>query len=107
MTGYQFIKIRPSFLQGLELDGYCEELKIAFEYQGEQHYYYNPHFHRNGIRDLISQNLRDKIKKNICDKTRIRLIIIPYRYTFKDIEKMTCYINSFLKNISIKNEADS
>jgi len=107
LTGYQFIKIRPSFLQGLELDGYCEELKIAFEYQGEQHYYYNPHFHRNGIRDLISQNLRDKIKKNICDKTRIRLIIIPYRYTFKDIEKMTCYINSFLKNISIKNEADS
>ena len=102
ITGQQFIKIRPSFLQGLELDGYCEELKIAFEYQGRQHYYYTPHFHRNGIRDLISQNIRDKIKKNICDKTGIRLITIPYRYSFKDIEKITCYINIFLEKYFIE-----
>lgn len=96
LTGRQFIKIRPPFLKGLELDGYCEELNLAFEYQGKQHYYYIPHFHRNGIRDLISQNLRDKIKKILCDKTGIRLITIPYSYSFMDVDKLRCYIENKL-----------
>jgi len=36
---------RPKFLEGLELDGYCEELKMAFEYDGEQHFKYPNWFH--------------------------------------------------------------
>src|SRR5690606_5877566 len=42
--GEPFIKIRPEWLVNpktnykLELDGYCEKLNIAFEYNGIQHY---------------------------------------------------------------------
>lgn len=39
----QFVKIKPDWLinkagNPIELDGYCEELKIAFEHNGKQHY---------------------------------------------------------------------
>lgn len=30
----------------LELDGYCENLKLAFEHQGKQHIEYIPHIHK-------------------------------------------------------------
>lgn len=36
--GYSFPKVRPSFLGGLELDGYCQDLNLAFEYDGQQHF---------------------------------------------------------------------
>ena len=92
LTNSNFIKARPKFLGGLELDGYCEELKCAFEYNGKQHYYYNEYFHRNGIKDLISQNIRDKMKKQICEKNGIKLISIPYTYDHKNVEELEEYI---------------
>ena len=92
LTTSNFIKARPTFLGGLELDGYCEELKCAFEYNGKQHYYYNKHFHRNGIKDLISQNIRDKIKKQICEENGIKLISIPYNYDHKNPKELGEYI---------------
>jgi len=92
LTNSNFIKTRPKFLGGLELDGYCEELKCAFEYNGKQHYYYNKHFHRNGIKDLISQNIRDKIKKQICEENGIKLISIPYNYDHKNVAELEEYI---------------
>ena len=49
--GSSFRKCRPKFLRTerggrLELDGYCKERGIAFEYQGEQHYNPASWFHK-------------------------------------------------------------
>lgn len=46
----KFPKVRPEWLIGkkgrsLELDGYCKKLKLAFEYQGSQHYKQINFFH--------------------------------------------------------------
>jgi hypothetical protein len=45
--GRPIIKVRPKFLEGFELDGYCEELKMAFEYDGEQRFKFPNRFHKS------------------------------------------------------------
>lgn len=61
----------------LELDGYCEDLKLAFEYNGKQHYEFVPFWHRTS-NALDRQKSRDARKARICEEMGIRLIIIPY-----------------------------
>jgi hypothetical protein len=84
-TGNKFTKIRPKFLKGLELDGYNDELKIAIEYNGEQHYKIVDYFHRNGIYDLLKQVENDKLKKERCEENGIYLIVVPYYIEDKEI----------------------
>lgn len=71
-------KIKTNFGFDLELDGYNQELNIAFEYNGIQHYKYTPNFHRNGISDFENQKVRDQKKIEYCKLKNIHLIIIPY-----------------------------
>lgn len=77
-TGRKAPSTRPPFLGGLELDGYCEELGVAFEYNGKQHYEYVPFFHRNGPGDLAAQQERDRRTEAGCDEEGVALIVIPY-----------------------------
>jgi len=99
ITGKSFLKCRPDFLRNkstnknLELDGYNEELKLAFEYNGEWHY-------KKLIesRDLVSQQDRDDLKVTLCEQSNVKLIIIPY-YT-EDLED---FISS---QISVNNNKD-
>jgi hypothetical protein len=97
ITGKEFRQLRPKFLNRLELDCYNEELKLALEYNGKQHYKYNPFFHRNNKENLIKQQERDKLKQELCDKNGIYLIIVPYweidKKTFIE-EKYSNYILS-------------
>lgn len=66
-----------SMLEGrLELDGYNDELKLAFEYQGEQHY--KPVFHYQTWDSVMKTQERDRRKKKLCKQRGIRLIVIPY-----------------------------
>jgi len=81
-----FPKQRPDFLrnpitnQQLELDCYNSSLRLAVEYQGEQHYKYIPYFHTT--RDsFLNQKYRDKIKKELCLKNNVILIEVPYTVT--------------------------
>lgn len=77
----EFKKCRPKWLKNpntnrtLELDGYNEKLKIAFEYDGEFHYKTS---NKNNKKKLLNQKNRDKIKDELCKKNDIILIRIPY-----------------------------
>ena len=62
-------------MEGLQLDGYCEKHKIAFEYQGYQHFTRRSHFHKDEKR-YDEQLKRDLYKKELCVKNGITLIEI-------------------------------
>lgn len=85
----KFPKCRPHFLKNpitngalMELDCFNEELSLACEYQGEQHYKFIPHFHKT-YDSFLNQKYRDKLKKEICARNKVYLIVVPY---YKDID---------------------
>jgi hypothetical protein len=91
LTGYKFPTARPDFLRNeitntnLEIDCFCAELAIGIEYNGRQHYEYIPHFHQS--KDAFyNMKYRDQIKKQLCEKNGITLIIVPYTIKIEDIE---------------------
>jgi hypothetical protein len=95
----KFPKKKPKFLEGLELDGYNEELNMAFEYNGRQHDDYIPHFHRDGVEDFERQIERDLKKYRICREMGVYLIIIPHQYEYKHPEELDAFIYSELCKI--------
>jgi len=80
----------------LELDGYCKELNIAFEYQG-----YPSHWDKDH-ENYEKTNARDKIKKIICEKLSITLIEIPMyeKSTIKDDDIFVYVTSCILKEFS-------
>ena len=95
-TNYKWNKIRPDWLENLELDGYCEELNLAFEYQGIQHYQLHSHFHRNGIEDFHKQQEHDERKLRITLERGIKIIFIPYHFNYKNPDEMKIYLKDQL-----------
>lgn len=77
----KFPKKRPEWLENLELDGFCEELGLAFEYNGKQHYEVVPFWHENDEDDLEQQQARDREKQSLCDDNWVTLIVIPFTLT--------------------------
>ena len=86
----KFSKVRPEILKNdvtkhnLELDIYNDELKLAIEYSGRQHYEYVPFFHKN-YEAFLNQRYRDEMKKNKCKESGIKLIEVPYKVKHEDI----------------------
>lgn len=78
LLGKRFSKSRPQWLQGLELDGYCQELSLAFEYQGRQHSEIVPIWHPNGTQDLEQQKQRDANKLLLCDDNWVTVIEVRH-----------------------------
>lgn len=71
-----------SSLTRLELDFYIEELGIAFEVQGAQHYQYVPFFHKSK-EDFEKRKLHDQEKRDLCFGNGVRLIEV---FTKQDAE---------------------
>jgi len=69
-------RYRPDWLNGLELDIYLPELKIAFEYQGQQHFF--PIKAWGGKKSFQELKKRDLLKKELCKNLDIKLIEIDY-----------------------------
>ena len=69
-------RYKPKWLKRMELDVYLPNLKLAFEYQGKQHF--QPIDFFGGEQVYIEQVKRDKMKKEICDKRDIVLVYVLY-----------------------------
>lgn len=84
-----FPKNRPTFLQNpetrrnLEIDCYNASLPLGLEYQGDQHYKYPNHWHRE-VKDFVSQLRRDDFKYRRCQELGVPLIIVPYNIPAKE-----------------------
>jgi phage FluMu protein Com len=99
---YDFVKCHPTFLEGMELDGFCVEMNIAFEYNGIQHYEFRPFFHRNGEQDFVEQQERDKLKLELCAKQGVDLIVVPYEYDFRNEKRLKQYVKVEYEKIILK-----
>ena len=79
-----FKSVRPDFLRNpetgrnMELDCYNEELKIAVEYNGIQHYCW-PNYTKCTKEEFIRQVQRDQLKVKLCDENGVYLIRVPYK----------------------------
>jgi len=92
---HTFNKQRPDWLVNpksgykLELDGYNKKLSIAFEYNGKQHDQHVERYHgkksKKAMKRLADQKYRDKVKRQLCKKNGIQLIVIPeFKYTTEE-----------------------
>jgi len=96
-----FRKQRPTFLNNpvtggtynLELDCYNEELQLAVEFNGRQHYEYVPFFHKNK-EAFLNQKYRDEMKRRKCYERGILLIEVPYT----EEKKLETYLLQRLRN---------
>jgi hypothetical protein len=89
MFGRPFPKAKPAWLTNsrgkrMELDGYCKELQVAFEYHGVQHYKYINYFHREAG-SLNQRQLDDEHKERLCLKHVIHLFVIPFTVSASEI----------------------
>lgn len=88
--GVPFTSTWPDWLRNpetgetLELDCYNDDLKIAVEYNGEQHYKW-PNFTNQTYQQFINQVRRDTLKLDLCDKNGVYLIVVPYNVPYENI----------------------
>lgn len=92
-----FQKAYPKWLKSIknrqmELDGYNEELQVAFEYNGIHHY-------KKGYKTL-NRTLNDQLKKKLCNDHKILLIVIPYTIKLQEIQKIV--VNIYYKHTGVK-----
>jgi hypothetical protein len=80
---YRFRRCCPPFLinpestDPMSLELYCPDLGLAVEYHDRHHFLYDPAVHRS-IDDFRLTQLCDGLKKKLCDRHDVKLIIVPY-----------------------------
>lgn len=88
---------RPDWMEGLELDFFIQELNLAAEVQGEQHYNYVEHFHKTKD-DFEKQKDRDIKKRLICNEKKIKLIEV---FTEKDADLFVLLVKEKCNQVEI------
>ena len=98
-----FPKKRPEWLlnssgQRMELDGFNEELSIAFEYNGVQHYEKN--YFIDTQKKLLKRIGDDEQKQRLCKRKNIALFVIDYQTNPNEYKKK---IIQFAQKFEIEN----
>ena len=79
--GCKLEKKRPTWLKcegrNLEFDGYDQDLKVAFEYNG-RHHFNNPAWPHTTREEFEIQQRNDQAKVQLCEERGINLIVIPW-----------------------------
>ena len=106
--GVPFRKAIPKWLKNsrgnqMELDGYCKELRLAFEHQGEQHY--RASFFDQSDEDFSQRQTDDQDKVLLCRKRKIRLICIPALFTLTRLEDLQQLIYTECKKLGVQRPA--
>ena len=71
-----FPRVRPDWLKNpttgknLELDCYNQELGLAVEYNGQQHYHHTD--------QIAYTEYKDKLKRKLTEQQGVYLIVVPY-----------------------------
>lgn len=103
----KFPSSRPSWLtyegQRLELDGYCEELQIAFEYQGQYHFDKGAYWYPDKSISFDRRQLLDEHKRKTCRENKVLLVEINELNPRSNPDKWKDKIKQILisKNITI------
>ena len=90
LTGKAFVKVRPTWLRNpltgrcLEIDAWCEELKLACEFQGYQHTTFPNCFHKS-YDEFEKQQARDKFKADTLKQLGYRLLEVPHTVQASEI----------------------
>ena len=85
----------------MQLDRYYPDLKLAFEFNGQNHYEYIPFIHKDKEEFEYYQEC-DALKKKICKELGITLVEIRYNYRIDedsvkfDIKKQNRGLYEFL-----------
>jgi len=109
LFGKPFPKCRPKWLKNndgnqMELDGYCKELRIAFEHQGKQHDSLKTMFTKSQ-KELSKRIKLDKEKVLLCEKNGVRLIAIPQLHTDLKLKKLQRFIYDECMRLKIRRPA--
>jgi len=96
----KFPKSRPDWLIGskgnlLEYDGYSQELNLAFEYHGQQHYREVSHFHKRR-RSFEDQKIDDNEKLVSSEIRNVKVVVFPY---FQEGISLVDAINLIINNL--------
>jgi hypothetical protein len=92
-TIYQF---RSRWLNKMIIDIYVPSLKLAIEFQGQQHYEATEYFNAD-FQDFSKSIIRDKAKKELCEANGIILVYWPYSRGINTVE-----LNKLLKKLNLK-----
>ena len=94
---YEFDIYLPYNENNVKINKNIPKTGIIFEYDGVQHFRFNPYFHKTEEK-FDSQIHSDKEKNLFCKNNNIKLVRIPY--TSKTKEDITRDIESALNNPS-------